>query len=442
MARFPSLFLLGTAVAVRMEAELASLGIREDLRQRGVTNTEMAFAIIEHVMDAKFHLRENKKAAKSVVPFTNRAEQEALGLEFVEKSCSRVVEVMGLGSSAESSRSGSLFLRCAVPQEGEKFKRAVLKGGVRDNPVDPEWTTFLAMVPELYKRYEDEESPSLLNKVLVGFDAFDYHWIALDDTKAADLAEGIENVCGVDGKVAFETFDVKPLPSRAPELSDMLLRLKRLGAVSAFEGWARLRSALVKDLAFVDKFQVVDQSLFVQVAGPVKVSNAGCGEQLMEMFTDARRRCAWRIANSELTLVCTSILDYFLSLNFYKALQSKFQSDRWDDYSDKVTQLFDCVGDVMQPACGEYLQIVDSAWLAQRRELIWRSEELKRQAAAKEAQFICCCDVQSSKGVLGEGSPCTWEEKEERRCPEPLDRISVREGGCLLEVDGQLQLSS
>eukprot|EP00929_Paragymnodinium_shiwhaense_P097945 TRINITY_DN59508_c0_g1_i1.p1 TRINITY_DN59508_c0_g1~~TRINITY_DN59508_c0_g1_i1.p1 ORF type:complete len:730 (-),score=129.48 TRINITY_DN59508_c0_g1_i1:30-2219(-) len=379
-----------------------------------------------------------------------RKMEAAKRLDFMAISCARKLEPMDLGSAASSSRSGALFWKCGKPEEGEEnFLRVLLKGGIRDGVASPEWQAFKQLSSKLRERFDDVEHPTLLNRVLVGFDAFDTHWLAIEHMGAEPYMHRLAARTGlvIPDEVDFRIWDLKPLPSRAPMVPKLLLDLSgHRVPYEMFIGWRSLRQSLLHDLEFLERWNIIDQSLLVQTAGPFKVQvpedfdEGAFAEDFYFVFSGGVR-CAYHLhsesreSERSLTVVCVNIMDYFLTLTTVKSIQNSLQSSRWDHYGSKTKLLFDCLGHLEQETCEDYQRLKRGEWLELFEEDLAENEALQEQIERVEQNYRCCCNLDSTEGEFTAETLCRWDKYGDTAswwsgCPGSLKHVKPSKGGC------------
>eukprot|EP00929_Paragymnodinium_shiwhaense_P033640 TRINITY_DN18437_c0_g1_i1.p1 TRINITY_DN18437_c0_g1~~TRINITY_DN18437_c0_g1_i1.p1 ORF type:complete len:1058 (-),score=216.57 TRINITY_DN18437_c0_g1_i1:222-3395(-) len=390
-------------------------------------------------------------------------------LVHIAHSCKTALKPKGLGDSESSSRSGAMFWSCAKSAAGGLHNRVLIKGGIRDSPSSPEWSSLQTLMKRLDERFFDNVMPTLLNRMLIGFTAFDTNWIALEDIGAGPLFDKLAFKRTVTFHVDWEEFeedgvkffDVKPVPSRAPQMPDLMLRLRALRKemgipLKDFHGWAALRKSLVTDLIFLDEFNVIDESLIVQVAGPVTVSYAADKDvvsALNEVLFGGSPRCAFHLREREvhrgakpeditisadLSVVCVTVLDYLLTLSPVKHIQNAIQKYRWNAYGKKLLKLFDCLGDATVDACESYRRIEAGGWREVWQEEFKANKDLMAVTKKVEQDYRCCCDLQNEP-YLTPDTPCRWYKTGDTwlgSCPGGvmglggLTHVPAEEAGC------------
>jgi len=359
-------------------------------------------------------------------------------------ACSTDFMAKGLDHFASSSKSGASFWQCAKPHD-ETESRVMLKARLRDD----EYEAFQDLQPAISDRIHTGDS--LLNKVYFGFTAFNYNWLVIEDIDASPVLRWLkENSISVlpHQQEMWSKFDIKPYGSRAPQRGACIERIRELnrvfGDINKFNGWGRIKDAMQKDMVALNSQDVVDESIFLQVIGPLKIESVAESEQI-EMAIKLERmldgpKCAFKIqtikGTSEIGIVCVTVLDYFLTLSgVTRSLQNVVQFDRWGDYDKKMIKLLSCIGQVGYDdttGCHDYNLEADDVWRLIMREN-WQDFDpaIKAKFAEKSVSDRCCCKQPASN--MGPKASCRWISREELGiwgCRGRLSTVEPSEGGC------------
>jgi hypothetical protein len=443
---------IGTSAIVGTVA-IGSTFILDALKENGCTNATLSEVIknasriaiaegdeAEAILDAE---GTEQRGAVSAVPWTPKD-----FLSHIHATCGAFMEPKGLGESESSSKSGAVFWNCQTPPASEPYGRVLVKGAIRNSAASPEWSVFKQLSPTLGRRYGEQ---TMLNKMVLGFDAFDTHWLVLEDVKASRVLKRLQLELGLmfletDEEVNFRAYDIKPAGSRAPQLPecfhDLGMLSESMGSIKDFIGWDRLQSILASDLEYLEEFSIIDESLFVQVAGPFDVAVESVEDDGVEAILEVlggTPPCAFQIKDGKMAIVCVSILDYLLSLSFAKGVQNAFQGFRWNDYGGKMKGLLECMGDSSPDACADYRRQAAGEWLQMAIE---QHEELTKNAtyavkiAAMESKYRCCCNTDETDGQLTVATACAWLRRSDQvtswgYCPGDLSHFPISQGGCM-----------
>ncbi|CAK0872567.1 unnamed protein product [Prorocentrum cordatum] len=448
--------ILGTAIGTTAVVGTVAFGttaVVYALQENGCTNTTLSEVIknasriaiaegseAEAILDAE---STEQRGAVSAVPWTPKD-----FLSHIRDTCGAFMEPKGLGESESSSKSGAVFWNCQTPSTSTPYGRVLVKGAIRNSADSPEWSVFKKLSPTLGSRYGKH---TMLNRMLLGFDAFGTHWLVLEDVKATPVLRRLQLELGLvvldTDEVHFRAYDIKPAGSRAPQLPecfhDLGMLADTMGSVKDFVGWDRLQSILASDLEYLDKFSIIDESLFVQVAGPFDVAVESVeddgAEAILEVLLGGAPPCAFQIKSGKMAIICVSVLDYLLSLSFAKGVQNAFQGFRWNDYDAKMAGLLECMGDSSLDACADYRRQAAGEWqqmAIEQYEVMTQNVTIRDKIAAMESKYRCCCNTAETDGKLTMATACAWLRRTDQvtswgYCPNDLNHFPIKEGGCM-----------